>query len=292
MQKLLSKKWFILLMGLAGLLALDFVAASLANLKFEAPRPYSLPTLPGGEQVGVAAPASDTTILQYIIYSYLFICIISLIIMLFRPEMRKVLIKRLIQLGLFALAAYLVLSANFAPSETENVLNTVEPAPQSSMGNVPGLDDEFAPPQVDPWVQFAVSFGVALAVLAVGGWLAFRLTAKKPQGGVSLDEIAAIARRTVRDLESGQDWDEVIIQCYIRMSEAVSEKRGVYRQSAMTPLEFASKLEKAGLPGEAVRTLTNLFDEVRYGARQADQQKRDLAIAAMNAILSYCGVRA
>lgn len=291
MANLRKKKWFILLMGLAGLVALDFVAASLVNLRFEPARPFSFEWQPGGPVAESPSLETDTSILEFIIYSYLFIVFISLIISLFRPELRKMLFKKLAQLAVFALAAYLLMSVQFPMDEGE-VVSTIEPAPQTSAGNLPGINDAFAPPQVNSWVQFAISFGITLGLVFALGWLALRLTAKKPQGGFILDEIATIARKTLREFESGQNWDEVIINCYIRMSEVASEQRGIYRQAAMTPLEFATKMEKAGLPAEAVRTLTNLFDEVRYGGRKADVQQRDLAVAALNAILMACGVRA
>jgi hypothetical protein len=51
-------------------------------------------------------------------------------------------------------------------------------------------------------------------------------------------------------------------------------------------------MERAGLPGEAVRTLTRLFEGVRYGRKTTSRAERDLASAALSAILHDCGVNA
>lgn len=73
------------------------------------------------------------------------------------------------------------------------------------------------------------------------------------------------------------------------MSEAVSRKRGLLRSTAMTPSEFARRLERAGLPGEAVGRLTGLFEAVRYGGRTSSQREINEAVSCLTAILHYCG---
>jgi hypothetical protein len=93
----------------------------------------------------------------------------------------------------------------------------------------------------------------------------------------------------LRDLSSGADWADAITNCYVRMSEAVSSKRGLYRQAAMTPAEFARRLERAGLPSDPVRRLTRLFESVRYGAHKPARTEIDEAVVCLNAILHHCG---
>ena len=93
----------------------------------------------------------------------------------------------------------------------------------------------------------------------------------------------------LRDLSSGGDWADAITNCYVRMSEVVSRTRGLYRQEAMTPAEFAFRLERAGLPGDPVRRLTRLFEAVRYGARKPARNEINEAVSCLNAILQYCG---
>jgi hypothetical protein len=66
-------------------------------------------------------------------------------------------------------------------------------------------------------------------------------------------------------------------------------RRGLYREYAMTPAEFAVRLQSAGLPPEPVNRLTRLFESVRYGARISAQRDVDEAIACLTSILKYCG---
>ena len=81
----------------------------------------------------------------------------------------------------------------------------------------------------------------------------------------------------------------MIINCYLKMSDVVSEKRKLRREIAMTPQEFALRLERAGLPGDAVRRLTGLFEMVRYGDRKSAPKDVTEGGELFNAILRSCG---
>jgi uncharacterized protein DUF4129 len=117
------------------------------------------------------------------------------------------------------------------------------------------------------------------------GWKRYvSLNARKP-----MDEIAKIARSSLNELGSRRNSSDVIINCYLRMSEVVSDKRHLYRTTAMTPHEFALHLEQAGLPGDAVTRLTRLFEAVRYGARKSGPQDINEAVHCLKTILHYCG---
>ena len=104
-----------------------------------------------------------------------------------------------------------------------------------------------------------------------------------------LTEIAEIARASLKDIASGQNSNNVIIQCYERMSHVVGAKRGLHREHAMTPTEFASRLERAGVPRGPILRLTRLFESVRYGGHASGQPEIDEAVACLTSILKYCG---
>jgi hypothetical protein len=87
----------------------------------------------------------------------------------------------------------------------------------------------------------------------------------------------------------GTNSGDVIINCYLRMSDVVSDKRQLHRNAAMTPHEFALHLEQAGLPADAVTKLTRLFEGVRYGARRSGPQEINEAVSCLKTILHYCG---
>ena len=67
---------------------------------------------------------------------------------------------------------------------------------------------------------------------------------------------------------------------------AVEKRHGLTRDVAMTSSEFARRLEMAGLPSEAVHTLTRLFESVRYGARRSTADEIDQAVKENLAYLS------
>jgi hypothetical protein len=104
----------------------------------------------------------------------------------------------------------------------------------------------------------------------------------------SLQALARIARSSLRDLSDGRETTDVIMNCYFRMSDVVWDKRNLQRGPGMTPAEFASRLEEAGLPGDAVRRLTRLFESVRYGDRKAGPKDVNEAVACLTTILQYC----
>lgn len=149
----------------------------------------------------------------------------------------------------------------------------------------------FTPPQVSPALTFLIGLGVALALVGLWWWLnrwwkrrLALLAMQRP-----LDDIANIARSSLDDLAAGRAWDDVILDSYFRMSRAVEKRRGLARPRAMTPSEFAARLEQAGLPGEAVRRLTRLFESVRYGARTSTPEEINEAVTCLSAILHDCG---
>jgi hypothetical protein len=73
------------------------------------------------------------------------------------------------------------------------------------------------------------------------------------------------------------------------MNDAVNLGHGIRRQEAMTPSEFANRLESVGLPGDPVRRLTRLFEAVRYGAKKPGQDESHEATVCLNAIIAACG---
>ncbi len=207
-----------------------------------------------------------------------------LIGVLLSPEMRKRLLRMFIRVAftfwaIFFLIKRGILSPNmFGGGEAAAGQGTTVPVPV------------FEPPQVSPTFSYLISFAITLIWLVVI-WLLYRgwkryssLNAKRP-----LDEIAKIARSSLSDLSSGRNSSDVIINCYLRMSDVVSDKRHLHRATAMTPHEFALHLEQAGLPGDAVTRLTRLFEAVRYGARKSGPQDINEAVSCLKTILHYCG---
>lgn len=148
----------------------------------------------------------------------------------------------------------------------------------------------FVPPQPSSWISYVVSIGLVLLFVFIAWrvWVFWKRIAptsdEKP-----LEELAKIARSSLHDLSQGGDSTDVIMKCYFRMSSVVSDKRKLHRKESMTPGEFATRLEQAGLPGEAVQRLTHLFESVRYGGYRSSPKEVNEAVACLTSILNYCG---
>ena len=152
----------------------------------------------------------------------------------------------------------------------------------------------FAPPDLPGWMNYLISLGVVLALLALTWslqrwWKRFNTPIASPD---DLKKLASVARASLIELSQGGNWADAVTNCYVRMSEVVGHKRGLHRRAAMTPAEFARRLESAGLPGDPVRRLTRLFEAVRYGARKPAQNEINEAVSCLNDILRHCGEEA
>jgi hypothetical protein len=108
------------------------------------------------------------------------------------------------------------------------------------------------------------------------------------QPKTGLEEIADIARSALDDLSKNKESRNVIIRSYTRMNAAVNQYRGIAREEAMTPAEFASHLEKAGLPGNAIHGLTRVFEKVRYGGQSVSPEEIKEAKQCLTSILTAC----
>jgi hypothetical protein len=143
----------------------------------------------------------------------------------------------------------------------------------------------YTPPVIPDAIMYLVSFTSVLLIRGGVVWI-FRVMwpTRAP-----LRNLARVARSTLGELSSGRNWEDSVISCYIRMGAAVSEKRGLFRQNAMTPAEFASRLEQAGIPSEPVRRLTRLFEKARYSSHATSAEDVREAVACMTSILTSIG---
>ena len=286
MRSLFENKRWVILLAILALGALTILAISLNEVPFREGQHFgrqgtsdvqAFPEDMG--QVWVEVP-----IWKQIVVWVLVGLMVVLIALLLSPEMRRRLLRIFIRVALTLWAIYFLIRKGifnpnlFGGGEAPPCQDTVVPMPV------------FEPPQVSPAFSYLISFAIALVWLLVI-WLLYRgwkryvsLNTKKP-----LDEIAKIARSSLNDLTSGRNSSDVIINCYLRMSDVVSSTRHLYRNTAMTPNEFALHLEQAGLPGDAVTRLTRLFEGVRYGDRKSGPQDINEAVSCLKTILHYCG---
>ncbi len=286
MRSLFENKRLILLLSILALGALTVLAISLNDVPFREGQQYSQREAPARE---LAAERVIRTLSDVPLWKQLFLWVsISLLViligLLLSPETRKRIFRLLIRVAFTVWAIYYLLM-NYGAQ----LLGFNTQQPEESLEDLPPLP-VFEPPQVSSTFSYLISFAFALLALAVlwglyRGWQKYMsLSTRKP-----LDEIAKIARSSLNDLSAGRDSSDVIIRCYLRMSDVVADKRRLYREVAMTPHEFALHLEQAGLPGDAVARLTGLFEGVRYGDRRSGPKDVNEAVSCLKAILHYCG---
>lgn len=287
----MNRKRWLLLFSIVALAALAVLASSLHDVQFEPAR--SFPVRFSSYPLNIPAAANVITNIPLwkllLFWAAFFICFI-LFFYLLPPDLRKRVIRQAISLGLGVLA--LILAFHYQLIRFPAFSSDAQAAP----GESPALNldsasaaAKFRPPAIAPWMIYLISLGVLLALLVLTR-AGYRYWARsRPRRSSRLNDFAAIARSSLDDLASGRDWEDVIIQSYVRMSEVVGEKRGLRRAEAMTPREFAERMQSAGLPADAVRRLTRLFESVRYGARQSNQADIKEAAACLHSILQACG---
>ena len=292
MRSFFTNKLWIILVAVLALGALMALAVGLENIPFREAQPFGREEAPSSARINpidlINAVMSIPLKTQLGIW-VLFVMLFVFIGMLMSPEMRKRLIKIAIRVAITYWALWILftryrdvlaqIGLNLAPlGETPNVPSNGAPAPV------------FTPPPAASWISYLVSFGVvALMIVVIWKLNALWKELNAPVDLSPMQKLAGIARSSLRDLSAGRDSTDVIMNCYYRMSDTVLEKKNMDRSASMTPSEFASQLENAGLPSDAVRRLTRLFESVRYGGHKSDPVAVNEAVTCLTTIVKYCG---
>ncbi len=290
-RSLLEDKRLVLLLSLLAMGALVALAVGLGNVPFRDAQPFGREEARGVASIPVQAAAAFVEMPAWMHLGMwgLFILMVVLIAALVSPEMRWRLIKNLIRVAVIYWGFYIFIT-RFRERLAQIALD-LNLTGGDSLSDANGeLLPAFAPPSASSSFVYLASFIVAL-LLVVIAWRLFVFWQKhrSERALPPLEKIAKIARASLHDISAGRDTTDAIMNCYYRMSDVVAEKRKLERDSAMTPAEFAVKLEHAGLPGEAVGRLTRLFENVRYGKRRADMAEVNEAVACLTTILHHCG---
>ncbi len=285
----MSKKYWLIALSVVILIAAVVLASSLHDVRFQPGRSFSAPaSVSTSPPITVIDTVSAMPLWKVLLFWGLLLVTVSVLFWLLPPDVRKRVLHQTIYFALTALSIMIALRYRMinlpGPEQKPVTITGLPPAGAHGNGQLPA----FAPPHVTPWWMFLISFVVSAAILAAL-WLAYRWWLRNAQRDSGLAAIEAIARRSLGEIASGRDWSDVIIQSYLRMNEAVSTQRGLHRAYAMTPREFAERLEQNGLPAHAVQRLTRLFESARYGARGSSQSDINEAVACLNSILHACG---
>ena len=136
------------------------------------------------------------------------------------------------------------------------------------------------------FIAFGSIFAVSLAFLLIAfrrGVISNRGETTTP-GDTIKQKATEVVGKTVRMLESGNNYQETILACYRQMCILLAEI-GLEIGLAETPREFALQASKKLRFGkEAVNTLTFLFEEARYSQHSLGDDKRSIAISQLTTL--------
>jgi hypothetical protein len=292
MHSLLASKSRVLLISLLALAALAILASSLGDVAFREAQPIGRdnPGALGFAARGMLEAWKAVPVWMQVGVWLALLLLVILIGMMLSPESRKLLLRAFLRIAVTYWALY-ILFTRYGDRLMLNALAALNPNANdlSQTSNIP--PPLFTPTAGMVWAAYALSFVLILAALVVT-WRTYTFFRDSREDKDSLEKIAKVARSSIRELSSGSDTTDAIMNCYFRMSAVVADSRNLHRRDSMTPAEFAARLERAGLPGEAVSRLTRLFEAVRYGGHRSAQKDVNEAVACLNVILSYCEVSA
>ena len=289
MRSFFQHKGWILFISVLGLGALTMLAMGLRDVTFRDAQSFSSSETEKSRLVPSSIIDANEEALSWmdLIPWGLLALIFVLIGMLFSPELRKRFLRMFVRLFFTGLLIYILLTRtqeSLFGNEAGAVGNIQ--APGSAAGPAPA----FVPPQTTSITTYLVSLGIlGLAIFIAWRFHAYWKGRSATNTSHRLDRLARVARSSLHDLAEGRDTGDVIMNCYFRMSDVVSDTRNLNRAPAMTPSEFSSRLEQAGLPADPVRKLTGLFETVRYGGRRSSESDVREAVVCLTSILHYCG---
>lgn len=265
------------------------LAPSLGAVRFEAARPIAFWARSERPFVLPALGIPEDTPLWKVLGLWLAIVVnLALVLLLLSPELRRRVLQQLVRFALGALLFLLLLKYRVLQwPQTE--LDPVAAGRAAPSVPSPAVDVEpFQPPEVATWITYAVSL-LVLWLVFLACFLVYRAWQRhRSRRLTTINDIAGIAKASLADLEKGRHWNDVVIEVYARMNEAVWRDRGVHRESSATPREFAARLARTGLPASSVEELTRLFERVRYGGSASDEGSGQRAAACLESILNAC----
>lgn len=296
MQKRFEDKRWGLALAFLALVSLVLLVGALRNMDFRPAQPIgssdsNARSIDLSTIATLLGEAAEIPFQNQIAFWLGLLLIVGLISSLLSPELRKKLIRAFLRIASFAIILLYVIKKN--PDALAGLFQMLQPLgePANTLTGDEIPPPVFQPPQIPSYLSFLVTFGLILLGVALL-WILIRWWEKQKElssAHLPLKEIADIARMSLKNIEAGQDSNDAIIQCYDRMSNAVDTKRGLQREYSMTPAEFASRLERAGLPREPVTRLTRLFESVRYGRHVSGTSEITEAVTCLTSILKYCG---
>lgn len=282
-----AKRNALLLLSVAGICSL-LLAMGLPNLVLAPGEPFSLERSSAEEGEGNVAPSNNDLLL------WMFRGIFALALVLLPAYFFYALLTAEGRRRLLADLAVIVILFLIAWYFDEHPLDVGSRPQESVVGNPINLEDELSFPvahfSAEPpsWLPLPIILIVSALAVAVALAAIRFFRQRAHMRDFSLAQLAETAQNTIASLQAGEDFTDVAIRCYREMSRVVREKRGLARETAMTPREFEAQLVGSGLPRESVETLTRIFEQVRYGRVSLGDREERLAVTCLTDIANAC----
>lgn len=216
MKSLFEKKPLVLILAILALGALTVLSVSLRNVSFEEAQPigrddsidpFSLAPL---DEMFDSLRGEESRS-QIILLVVTLAVLATLIGILMTPEMRKRFLQIVLRVALTILTIYFILNRypnELSPFEINPVGGALGGPDENPLADIPP-PPVFTPPEETPLLSYLI--GVLIVLLAVFlMWKLYRFWQEhNPSGGRSLQEIAKVARTSLRDLSDGRESTDV-----------------------------------------------------------------------------------
>ena len=215
---------------------------------------------------------------------------IYILVNLFSKEGRKRLLKDLLRLVPTILILMWLfnreLPFNLGFGDSTNEESGYTSIPDFSSGRAITPIFEAAP---KPWMLLVIIIGAAALIAGTTFFILRLLSERDPGNEPEFEIFAETAQSALDDIQRDEiAFHDVVIRCYIEMSQTLRAEDGIQRAEAMTTHEFGRVLQAKGFPSQPIWQLTQLFEQVRYGHQQPDENEKQTAIESLRDIIAFC----
>lgn len=279
-------------LAIGGILALAVAGATIEDLREEGEGGVTgagegsggVPEVEGDVGGFDVSPVISGELVMMILLTLMVILLLIYLIRNWNEALPYVVVAILIFVGLALFFHFVPLDLNYSPIQDELEFNQTATGEEAVGGG--GTSD---PPAIGDWFPVYLLLGgaavllVAISVLTTRGGGSEPAPTEEESTGTTPDmtaELGAAAGRAADRLEADTGRENEVYRAWIEMIELLD----VGDPQSATPGAFAREASKSGLAAEDVADLTELFEEVRYGDRPANERREREAVELLRRI--------
>lgn len=215
------------------------------------------------------------------------VLILMAVLFLFSGKLRRLIVMRMIA-SLIVMAILMAIFYSDIPESRQDTGEMIVTDMGEMIGeeliNETNTSEEEPVPEIPRGLSYTFSFVLVLLFLLILFFLFKRIRAI--QSHQKKRSILDVTEETLQSIREGSDFSNAILRCYDEMSMILKESKGLVRSSAMTAGEFRDSLTMEGLPAGEIKSLTGLFEKVRYGKGQLSADDEKAAETCLKGIIS------